>query len=410
MTRDEVSIKVRRRRRPKSAGAARTREPVKEKASGLWRAMYVDSDGAPRQAGRFRTKGDARAASQRVVEELNLGGDDPGATPSLLDFMDDWTRRFPRHPRTEETNRERLERYIFPYLPMRGHERIAMVRRRDLLGVQDELLRRRLSKTTIDGAFSALSALLRDAVELEYAEANPAHRLRVRPNDPRLDPIKQRPARRAVPPEEIHAFMKHVRPGYRAVCWTPVLTSARPAELFAMRRQDIDRERQTIFIGETLTRYGKQMDGLKQTHHVAARELRGRWLIFPSALYEMLGERPTHLSGLLFPSPRGKPWNVRNFYRNIWDPARKKAGVSFTLYDLRHTFSSRLLTAGIPLVEVAAWMGHSLRAGGAEVDNTTSRVYAHATGEWREVALAELDALVKGDVRTRRSATRGKLA
>jgi integrase len=102
------------------------------------------------------------------------------------------------------------------------------VRRRHLLAVQDELLRQRLSKTTIDGAFSALSALLRDAVELEYLEANPAHRLRVRPSDPLLDPV---------PPDEIHAFIEHVQPGYRAVCWAPVLTSARPAELFAMRRR-----------------------------------------------------------------------------------------------------------------------------------------------------------------------------
>lgn len=406
MSDDEVSISVRRRRRGKSAGTARTREPVKEKASGVWRAMYVDPDGAARQAGRFRTKGDARAASQRVVDELNRGGDDPRSTPSLLDFMDDWARRFPRHPRTEETNRERLERYILPYLPNRGQEPVGQVRRRHLLGVQDELLRRGLSKTTIDGAFSALSALFRDAVELEYLEANPAQRLRVRPSDPRLVPVKEARGRRAVPPEEIHAFIKHVRPGYRAVCWAPVLTSARPAELFAMRRRDIDRGRQMIFVAETLTRYGKQMDGLKQTHHIAARERRGRWLLFPAVLYEMLGERPSHVSGLLFPSPRGKPWNVRNFYRNIWEPARKEAGVSFTLYDLRHTFSSRLLAAGIPLVEVTALMGHSLRAGGAEVDNTTSRVYAHATGEWREVALAELTVLVTGEEGTRRS-TRG---
>ena len=180
--------------------------------------------------------------------------------------------------------------------------------------------------------------------------------------------------------------MQHVRPGYRAVCWTPVLTGARPAELFAMRRQDLDRQRQMIFVAETLTRYGKEMEGLKQTHYIAGRQRRGRWLLFPQVLYDMLGERPRHLSGLLYPSPRGRPWSVRNFYRDVWQPAREKSGASFTLYDLRHTFSSRLLAAAIPLVEVAAWMGHSLRAGGAQVDNTTSRVYAHATGEWREVA------------------------
>ena len=383
-------------RRRKRLGLARTREPVKERSSGLWRAMYVDLEGSPRQSGRFRTKGEAREASQQTVDDLNRGSGDPAWTPSVLDFLEDWNRRFPRHPRTEESNRERLERYILPYLPRHGHEPIGHVRRRDLLEVQDQLLRRQLSKTTIDGAFSALSALFRDALELEYVEANPAHRLKVRPNDPRLQPARSAKGRRAVPPAEILAFIDQVRPGYRAACWTPLLTSARPAELFAMRRQDIDRERQMIYVAETLTRYGTTMEGLKQTHHVASREKRGRWMLFPAVLNEMLSERPSHVSGLLFPSPRGRPWGVRNFYRDVWEPARKRAGVDFTLYDLRHTFSSRLLAAGIPLVEVAAWMGHSLRAGGTEVDNTTSRVYAHATGEWREVALRELTSLVTG--------------
>ncbi len=80
----------------------------------------------------------------------------------------------------------------------------------------------------------------------------------------------------------------------------------------------------------------------------------------------------------------------RNFYRDVWTPAQKRAGVSFTLYDLRHTFASRLLAAGIPVVEVSAWMGHTIRAGGQEVANTTTRVYAHATGEHREQALSVL--------------------
>ena len=117
MNSGEASISVRRERRRKPLGNARTREPVKEEASGLWRAMYVDPEGNPRQAGRFCTKGDARQASQSVVDELNRAGDEPGSTPSLVEFMEDWPRRFPRHPRTEETNKERLERYILPYLP-----------------------------------------------------------------------------------------------------------------------------------------------------------------------------------------------------------------------------------------------------------------------------------------------------
>jgi integrase len=186
--------------------------------------------------------------------------------------------------------------------------------------------------------------------------------------------------------------MDHVRPAFRATCWTPLLTSARPAELFAMRRQDIDRDRQMIYVAETLTRYGATMSGLKQTHHIGARERRGRWMLFPAVLSEMLAAGPSHVSGLLFPSPRGRPWRVRNFYRDVWEPARQRAGGDFTVYDLRHTFSSRLLAAGIPLIEVAGCMGHS----------TTSRVYAHATGESREVALRKLTSLVTGQTTQRR--------
>jgi hypothetical protein len=95
--------------------------------------MYVDLDGQVRQAGRFRAKGAARERSQEVVDELNHGGDDPKLTPSLVDFLDAWTRRFPRHRRTEQTNKERLERYILPYLPKGGHEPIGEERRRALL-------------------------------------------------------------------------------------------------------------------------------------------------------------------------------------------------------------------------------------------------------------------------------------
>jgi len=52
----------------------------------------------------------------------------------------------------------------------------------------------------------------------------------------------------------------------------------------------------------------------------------------------------------------------------IWRPAMGRAKSDFTLYDLRRTFASRLLSAGIPLVEVSAWMGHRDRAGGVGSD------------------------------------------
>ena len=53
---------------------------------------------------------------------------------------------------------ERIRRYLLPSLPAQGEIPIDELRRADLRAAQDALLRRRLAKTTIDGAFSALSA------------------------------------------------------------------------------------------------------------------------------------------------------------------------------------------------------------------------------------------------------------
>ena len=72
-------------------------------------------------------------------------------------------------------------------------------------------------------------------------------------------------------------------------------------------------------------------------------------------------------------------------------PAALKAGADITLRDLRHTFASALSAAGIPLVEIAGYMGHSTRQQGG-LDNTTTRVYAHPTGESRQAALEAISA------------------
>jgi integrase len=307
-----------------------------------------------------------------------------------VDFFDEWLERFPRHPRTQQTNSERISRYILPYLPRKGRFPITELRRASLRHVQAELLKSGLAKETIDGAFTAFSAMLRDAVDVELLDANPAHGIRVRPNDPRLNPARTPTKRRAVPADEVGAFMAAVPARHHAVCWTTFLTGVRPGELFALARADLDRQREMLYIHQTVNKYGKLEPGLKTTHHVRDRERRGRWTLFPASLIRMVESLPADIEGRLYPSPRGHYWAHRNFYRNVWEPAQLASGTHFTLYDARHTFSSRLLAAGIPLLEVSAWMGHSLRAGGEQV-NTTTRKYAHATGEFTKAALQELE-------------------
>jgi hypothetical protein len=236
----------------------------------------------------------------------------------------------------------------------------------------------------------------REFMEEELLDANPARGFIVKPGDPRLQPLRPARRRRAVPPAEIHKFMRVVRPRSVAACWAPLLTGARPGELFATRRDDIDRDLELIYLHQTAHRFGRISPGTKTTHHLAEKAERGRWTLFPRPLIDLCDEGPAALSGLLFPSPRSKVWAHRNFYRNVWEPARRESGTNFTLYDLRHTFASRLSAAGIPLTEVAAWMGHSLRAGGAPVNSRAQPSVRHRSSARAWLAPARQGAATGG--------------
>jgi integrase len=368
------------------------RQPVRCVRTGLWLARYMDEDGRLRQAGRFERKRDAQAAIIEATTAVSaaVAGADEQRPVTVRAFFEAWPARFPRHPRTIETNVQRIAVYVLPYLPRQGDFPLEELKRAMLREVMAHLLALGLAKSSIDGVFSSLSAMLTDAVDDEVIDANPARAFRVKPNDPRLRPKRPARDRRAVPPAEVGAFMACVPARWRAVCWAPFLTGARPGELFAMKREEIDADANLIYLHETADRYGRIEPGTKTTHHIPEKERRGRWTLFPPALLTLLTEPAQSMGPVLFPTPRGRVWHHRNFYADVWRAAREASGTDFTLYDARHTFSSRLLAAGVPLVEVAAWMGHSLRAGGAEV-NTTTRMYAHATGEHRTAALAELE-------------------
>ncbi|SFY42903.1 Phage integrase family protein [Streptomyces atratus] len=55
-----------------------------------------------------------------------------------------------------------------------------------------------------------------------------------------------------------------------------------------------------------------------------------------------------------------------------WWSARKKAGITRNLnpYSLRHFFASNCLSKGVPITDVAEWMGHSNI-------NMTFKIYRH---------------------------------
>jgi integrase len=85
--------------------------------------------------------------------------------------------------------------------------------------------------------------------------------------------------------------------------------------------------------------------------------------------------------GLVFTSPTGTPLRHGNFYRRVWLPAVKKAGmIGVHFHDLRHAGNQFTADAGANLRELMARMGHS--------STRAAMIYLHSTDE-RQRALAD---------------------
>jgi integrase len=88
-------------------------------------------------------------------------------------------------------------------------------------------------------------------------------------------------------------------------------------------------------------------------------------------------------SEYVFANPRRPATHLRDV-RRAWPDALTAAGLEyFWLYDLRHTFASRLTAAGVSPLFVAQIMGHS----GTNILQT----YAKAIDEFRRSAISKLE-------------------
>jgi hypothetical protein len=102
---------------------------------------------------------------------------------------------------------------------------------------------------------------------------------------------------------------------------------------------------------------------------------------------EALDRLPASDNRILFPNMRGGRIDFRVFGRKHWRPAQIKSGIDPVrgLYDLRHTYATFALRAGVPVFAVSRFMGTSI----AMID----RHYGHLANDSRDHAVALLDAL-----------------
>jgi integrase len=155
-------------------------------------------------------------------------------------------------------------------------------------------------------------------------------------------------------------------------------TGLRPSELFALEQRDVDRAAGVVYV-----RRAYANGRLKHTK----TRLSTRAVPLQSIALKALDRLPASESPLLFANSRGSRIDFRRFGRRHWKPAQVAAGVEPLrhLYDLRHTYATYALRAGVSVFAVSRFMGSSI----AMIDYH----YGHLARDSREHAVSLLDAL-----------------
>jgi integrase len=329
----------------------------------LWAYRYrLEGRGSERpQVGGFATRAEAETALCKVLDRLGPGGG--RATITLAEFVDEYLEMHQAEPVTIAKLRWLLSKAT----AVLGEKRLADLSPRDVYGWRFSVPEGHRFEAT-----QALRQVLNRAVAWGLLDYNPAKR--GVPN----------PARRAKEKRpfetwrEVEAVAAQLGPVYGPMVIFAAATGLRPSELFGLEQRDVDRQ-----LGIIHVRRAYANGRLKHTK----TRLSTRAVPLQAKALEALDRLPMSDNPILFPNMRGGRIDFRIFGRKHWRPAQIKAGIEPVrgLYDLRHTYATFALRAGIPVFAVSRFMGSSI----AMID----RHYGHLALDSREHAVALLDAL-----------------
>jgi integrase len=160
-------------------------------------------------------------------------------------------------------------------------------------------------------------------------------------------------------------------------------TGVRPEEAFGAEWRDVDLKRRVFMVRRAFAK-GRLKDYAKTAGSRRAVPLRRRVV---DALEALAARR----RGILFAAPEGGRMDINNWRNRSWTPSLEAAGVTHRrIYDLRHTYATWSLTAGVDIFTLARRMGTSVKM----IDRTYGHLVAGADAYEREL-LDAFDAAAK---------------
>jgi integrase len=331
----------------------------------LWAYRYRTGgrDGKRVQRGGFASEEDARAALERALDKLRRESGISRAL-TLAELVEEYLAQHDASPVTLKKLRFLLTRAVQAFGDYRLDE---------LDPVEIAAWRMTVSPGYRFEATQALRQVLARAVVWRMLAVNPAKQ---GVDNPQRRRTEKRPFESW---EELEALAERLGPRLGAMVIFAAATGMRPGEWVALEHRDINRAGRVAYVNRSFSK--GRLSCPKTEASIRAVPLQARALA-------ALDELPSGGNAdLVFPAERGGYLDLHNFRNRNWKPAQTAAGIEpfRRIYDLRHTFATFALRAGISTFELSRYMGASL--------TMIDRHYGHLARDGREHAIRLLDTL-----------------
>lgn len=187
-----------------------------------------------------------------------------------------------------------------------------------------------------------LKNFLEFAMTMDYIQANPFFKRRVKTRPP----VGKQPLNAQEVNEVINTCTDDLMRTYLIIAF---FTGARPGEILALRRDDLDFAKSTLRIERTISERGEITPPKTQS----SRRTIEMPAIVKNALQHYIAK--AGIQDALFPNPPKK----RLRFNEKWRALLEKCGIAQRrLYSTRHTFASLMLSYGANLLYTSAVLGH----------------------------------------------------
>ena len=320
----------------------------------LWITFYHQSQRCRRSLNLDDTKTNRKLATSQIIPEivykLNQGmffEEEKVSIPLLKEYAD-ISFKMHQSTRKESTMVRMNSNYKRHILTKFGDKQIDKIRPSDISLWQNDLLADGLSPKRIRDIRSVLSVIMSDAVHDELIDSNPVSKVLKLPFQKSAEIIP-------FSFDEIQKILKVSEGHFRNLFAVGFFTGLRTGELIGLKWSDINFTEWTLSVNCTVGR--GSITSPKTVGSI--REIEILDVLKPYLLEQF--ERTGSEKSFIFLNEANThyfdPSKVRDPH---WKKALKKAGVEYrTIYHMRHTFASMMISNGENILWVSSTLGHT---------------------------------------------------